>query len=276
MANPICSSLKDALLATFSRELEVTTAADNLCVVTLPLRTADDRYINVFVEPMTGSDAFCYVHDGGKNTAELWAQGIHTTDSQERMMKGIASANGAQFHNGRFQILCKNIDEIQIAVLSIAQCATLAMIDVVTHVPNIQDEALASRVARSLNEWRPSYVEIQRRVTVEGKTHLAHTFDFVSKPVKPRKRTVAIKLLPPSVGPPWQVSRYGFLALDLGNREAGKWSRLAIVTRADEWSANTLEAIQSFSADTLMLKTDEEDQLERLLPHKMTRLTDAT
>lgn len=274
MASPICNSLKDALVAGFNRDLEVI-ATDEFCVVTLPIRTADDRLVDVYVEPMTGSKVFMYVHDAGKNTAELWAQGVHRdTDTQERRLKGIAAAHGATLHNGRFQILCRNEQEVLAAIPSIGQCAALAMVDVVTHLPNIQDEALASRVSRALNDWKPSYVEIKRRHSVQG-THQSHVFDFVSFPVKARKRTVAIRLLPPSVGPAWQVAKYGFMALDLQRRDAGKWPRLAIVSRADEWPESALEAIQMFSTDVLILKTDEENQVERILPIKMQRLTDA-
>jgi hypothetical protein len=275
MASQNCSSLRDALVSSFANELEVS-ATDRFCVVTLPLRTADDRFVDVFVEPMLGSNVFMYVHDGGKNTAELWAQGVHReTDTQMRRLKGIADAYGATFHEGRFQILCKNQEEIESAIISIGQCASLAMIDVVTHVPNIQDEALLSRVFKSLNAWKPSYVEIKRRVTASGKTYQFHRFDFVSVPAKARKRTVAVKVLPPSVGTSWQVARYGFLALDLAGREAGDWPRLAIVSKAEEWSDGALEAIRTYSADIITLKTEEESQLERILPHKMQRLTDA-
>jgi hypothetical protein len=129
MISQICSSLKAALVTSFGSELEVKTAG-NRCVITLPLRTADERYIDVFVESMTGSGTFTYVHDGGKNTAELYAQGIHPTDSQDRRMKGIALAYGAQLYDGRFQILCKSVDEILTAVFAVAQCASLAMADV--------------------------------------------------------------------------------------------------------------------------------------------------
>src|SRR3977135_4356014 len=101
-----CHSLKQSLIAMFASELEVTTA-NSACIVTLPLKTADDRFVDVFVEPVPGS-LIVYVHDGAKATAELFAQGIHHTETQESMMKGIALAHGAYFQNGRFQIACAN------------------------------------------------------------------------------------------------------------------------------------------------------------------------
>ena len=66
-----CDSVRDSLLAAFAGDLEVTTSGDK-CIVTLPLKTVDDRFIDVIVEPMPDS-LFVYVHDGGKSTAELFA-----------------------------------------------------------------------------------------------------------------------------------------------------------------------------------------------------------
>ena len=77
-----CSGLKELLVALFASELEVT-SVDTACIITLPLKTADDRYIDVFVEPIASS-RFVYVHDGGKSTAELFSQGLHPTDTRTR------------------------------------------------------------------------------------------------------------------------------------------------------------------------------------------------
>jgi hypothetical protein len=251
------------------------TATEQGCIVTLPLKTADDRFIDVFVDQMTGSKNFMYVHDGGKNTAELYAQGIHPNDTQEAMLKGIARAHGATFHDGRFQILCKNEAEIQAAVLAIGQCAALSMIEVVSHIPNVQEEPLTGRVARALQAWQPPHVEIERRVHIAGRTGLDHVFDFVAKSARFDRRTVALKLLPPSVGPAWQVSRYALLALDLEGKEAAQWSRLAIVSKAELWQPKTIDVVRQFSTDIIVLKTDEEEEIERMLPHKMNMLTEA-
>src|ERR1700730_3245865 len=97
-----CSSLRDALLASIASEVEVTTVEKG-CIVTLPLKTVDDRYVDVFVDPVLRSQ-FTYVHDGGKSTAELHAQGVHATETQESILKGIARSYGAHFQDGRFQI----------------------------------------------------------------------------------------------------------------------------------------------------------------------------
>jgi hypothetical protein len=267
-----CSELRESLIALFAKEIEVT-SLDTACIVTLPLKTPDDRYIDVFVEPVRDS-LFTYVHDGGKNTAELFAQGIHPNDTQESMLKGIARAHGAVFQNGRFQIACPNAESVRSAILAISQCATLAMIEVVSHVPTVEDEALSSRVARTLKAWQPNYVEIHRRFKVDGRMG-QHTFDFVTTPVRLNTRTVAVKILHPSIGPQIQARLYGFLAYDISGTEAAEWPRLAIVAKSEEWSDRSLQLVSSLSKDTILLETDHEERVESVLPRKMTELTEA-
>lgn len=267
-----CSSLRESLVALFAASLEVT-AIETGCIITLPLKTVDDRYVDVFVEPVTNS-GFVYVHDGGKNTAELFTQGMHPTESQDALLKGIARRYGAVFQDGRFQIACPNDAAVYAAVLTIGQCVVLAMVDAVSHEPKIEDESLAARVSRTLQQWQPSYVAIERRVSVPGRTGVEHQFEFVSRSIVSKAQTVAVKLLPPSVGINWQIARYGFMALDLRGA-AAKWPRLAVVSRVEEWSSKHLDVVRSLSSDVILLATDHEERIEQLLPPKMTELTDA-
>ena len=151
-----CSSLRDSLLALFANELEVT-AFEAGCIITLPLKTVDDRYIDVFVEPVKDS-LFTYVHDGGKSTAELFAQGVHLTDKQTSVLKGVAQRYGAVFQDGRFQIACPSPAVVQSAILAVGQCAVLSMVEIVSHEAVVEDELLSVRVGRSLHSWQPEHV----------------------------------------------------------------------------------------------------------------------
>jgi hypothetical protein len=265
-----CSSLREELVIAFGTELAVA-SIETGCIITMPMKTVDDRYVGVFVEP---SGAFLTVHDGGKSTAELFAQGIHATDTQVATLNAIARVYGATLYNGRFQMTCK-VEQVQDAVFAITQCASLAMVDVLSHRPKVEDEMLATRVARALNAWRPPYVEIQHRVHVAGKIGGDHIFDFVSVSKKRGARTVAVKLLPLSVGANWQAGRYGFLAYDIADVKAVRWPRLAIVSRVEEWSDKALEVIRSASQDVILLYGDREERVESELPDKMTELTEA-
>jgi len=268
-----CSAIKDSLLATFADQLEVY-ANETQCIVTLPLKTADDRFIDVFVEPTLGS--FVYVHDGGKNTAELFSQGIHLSDRQTELLKHLARRYGAVYQNGRFQVACPNTDAVHAAIFAISQCASLAMIEVVGHEPIIEDEPMSARVARSLHKWQPEYVEIKRRYLVRGKQIAAeHIFDFVSiSRDKSRARNVALKILPPSFGARVQAERYGFLVLDIRGKEIYNWPRIAIVSKVEEWTEPALKIVRDMSSETIELESDSEQRVESILPGKMTELSE--
>lgn len=266
-----CRSLRDAVVAFLDQQIEATTVNDK-CIITLPLKTLDDRFVDVYIERRLGPNVL--VHDGGKTMAELFAQGIHLTDSQELQMKGIARRNGAVYQHGMFQIAATLGETLQESVLALAQCITLAMMPVLSHTPVIEDEPLSGRVARSLFIWRPPYVDIERNKTVKGRRK-EHRFDFISHARKADARTVAIKLLPPGYGPNVQADRYGFLAYDLESRIFDRWRRLAIIARVEEWTRESLDIVRSLSADTIELETDAEQSVELVLPRKMTELTEA-
>jgi hypothetical protein len=113
-------------------------------------------------------------------------------------------------------------------------------------------------------------------VYVQGKTGFEHVFDFVSRPRRhPKAKTVAVKLLPPSVGPNWQVTRYGYMVLDIDRQQAARWPRLAVISKAEEWSSKAIDMVKSLSDDVILLAADHEERIEQLLPPKMTALTDA-
>jgi hypothetical protein len=189
------------------------------------------------------------------------------------MMKGIALAHGAYFQNGRFQIACANEADVHRAVLAIGQCASLAMIEIVSHEPVVEDEALSGRVGRTLKLWQPSYVEIHKRLAVEGTIGSSHVFDYVSIPVRERANTVAVKILHPSIGPLVQARLYGFLVLDIKGKEADHWKRLAIVAKSEDWRDSALRLVRDLSNDVILLRSDQEERVESLLPVRMTALT---
>jgi translation initiation factor IF-1 len=244
-------------------------------VVTLPMKTVDDRYIDIVIEPTLGS--FIYVHDAGKNAAELFAQGIHLTDRQTGVLHEIARRYNAVFQNGRFQVACPNEAAVHAAILAVSQCVTLAMIEVVTHEAKIEDEPITARIQRSLSKWKPDYVDIRKRYPVKGKQIGAeHQFDFValSRDMS-RAKHVALKILPPSFGARIQADRYGFMVLDIQGRDVADWPRLAIISKVEEWTAPALKIVRELSSDTIEVETEDERRIESVLPGKMTELSEA-
>jgi hypothetical protein len=273
MESTSCRSIREAVAGFLGDQIEVSTL-NNQCVLTLPLKTLDDRFIEVYIEQKLGSNVL--VHDGGKSMAELFAQGIHLTDAQHGHMKAVARRHGVTFSHGIFQVTSEVGAALNEAVLAIAQCASIAMMPVATHEPTIEDEPVAARVARALLRWKPDYVDLEKRKTVRGR-RAEHFFDFVSIARIKEARTVAIKILPPSHGPKIQARGYGFLALDIdgGSRIVDQWRRLAIITKVEEWPDDSLKIVRDLSADTIELQTEEEHRVESILPPKMTELTEA-
>lgn len=267
-----CNSIRDNLAAYFAEQTEVTTLNDR-CVITLPLKTLDDRYQDVYLDPKLGD--YVLVYDGGNSAAELFTQGIHPTDKQTSLFKAIARRYGATFNAGIFQIACAPQDSVEDAIFAVAQCASLAMIEVASHQPLVEDEPLVARVGRALAKWKPEYVDIQRNYKFRG-TRAEHSFDFVSFTRRRGTRNVAVELLAPTGGNPRaQAERYGFLALDSERRAPGKWPRIAIVSRVEEWTPPALELVTSLSTEVIRLETDHDERVEILLPSLMTNLTEA-
>lgn len=266
-----CDSIKAKLVAFFTEQTEVT-AAEDRCVVTLPLKTLDDRCQDVYVDQKLGD--YVLVHDAGNSLAELFTQGIHPTDTHEQQFKKIARRYGATFNAGVFQLVCRPGDSVEQAILAIAQCAALAMFEVVNHQPLIEDEPLTARIGRTLVKWKPEYVDIRQKLRFKG-IRAVHSFDFVSF-ARNRQNNVAIKILVPSgSGPLAQAERYGFLALDIEGQEYEQWQRLAVISKAELWSDPAIELVRNLSADTIMLNSDNEERIETVLPGMMTVLTEA-
>jgi hypothetical protein len=243
-----CRSVRESLISFLDGQLEVS-AFDDYCLVTLPIKTVDDRYLDIFVEPKIGD--FYIVHDGGKAAAELYAQGLHITDARLGLLKTLASRFGAVFDAGTFTMGCRT-ETLEQAVFAISQCASLAMLDILSHGPVIEEEPVLSRVRRTLDSWRPSIVELRSRVPVKGNIpDVTHVFDFVAFSKESHRKNVAVKVLRPTYGSQIQAQRYGFMALDLKDTLADKWPRLAVVAKADQWGESALQIVRRFSARTL-------------------------
>jgi hypothetical protein len=159
-------------------------------------------------------------------------------------------------------------------VWAIGQCASLAMVEVVTHQAKVEDEPVSARIARSLNQWKPEYIDIPRRFMVKGRRS-EHMFDFASISRNPEANSVVIKVLAPSFGPLAQARLYGFMVLDIEGRDVSDWPRLAVITKMEEWSQSAVELARSLSSDVIALESDREESVERILPKKMQELTDA-
>ena len=275
MATQTCRSIRDSLLAFMQSQLEVS-AFDTQCIVTLPFKSLDDRFLDIYVERKIGN--YILVHDGGRAVSELYAQGIHLTASKRALLRSLAQRYGASFdeHDDAFRIGI-NGGPIQPAILAIAQCTSLAMHDVLTHTATIDVEPIRARVRRSLDGWRTRVFKIRHRVPIDTVTPSGarHLFDSVAFPTAKELRTVAVTVLTPSYGPQVQADRYGFLALDIKGTLFDDWPRLAVISKVEQWGGSALKIVRSFSAGTLEIRTDEDGVVEEVLPKRIEKLSEA-
>jgi hypothetical protein len=181
----------------------------------------------------------------------------------------MAKKFGAELQGDIFTTGCK-ISEIQNSILAISQCASLAMFELLGHRPEFEEESLSSRVAKTLNVWRPPYIiGIDRRVTVKGQ-RFPHHFDFVAVASSDNGHpTSAIKLLPPTYSGQVQAERYAYLVLDLERTSYDTWKRVAVLTKAETWPIKALHMVRDLSNATLELRTGEEPSIREQLREKM-------
>lgn len=264
-----CRSLRESFASYLGRELEVSTFHDQ-CVLTLPFKTVDDRYVSVYIDSMLGD--YVIVHDGGKTSAELFAQGIHFTDARRAEFRAIAERYGAAFENGAFTIGCRPA-EAQPAILAVAQCVTAAMLPVLKHFPVLDSEPVSVVVKRTLDRWRQVDFDIRHRVHAKGTTPGSdHVFDSVAFARHQRMRSVAVKALSYGYGPKVSADRFGYMVLDLKGTQFDRLSRLAVISKVETWTSDALVQVRSLAADTIEARTGEEAEIERVLPAKIERL----
>ena len=262
----VCSSLKDSLSKHFNGEVRVTSGA-NYCIITLPLRTLDDRTISLIVEERL-SDYFV-VHDGGKTDSALFSQGIKLTEQKIKYQGEIAEQYGAQVLDGMIQRACRRKD-LGSAILSVAQSVMLATHEVLHHKPNFLDAPITSQVGKALEAWKPSFIiDIQKSVRpAHDSTYL---LDYVAH-ARDGRDSCAVKIVPPT-HPMWQAERFGFIGHEMNEKAILKgWLRVAIVTRAETWPSKAMGIIERFASDIVAIETGHEREIPFLVPEAMNRV----
>ena len=269
MDKTYCLSLKESLLAFMGAEIAVREFRDG-CVLVLPTKTIDDRFVTVFIDRK--ADDYFVVHDAGKTAAELHGQGVHLTDLRTEAFSDMAGKFGASFVDGVFQIGCRQ-DLLTTSVLAIGQCESMGTWHLLGHKPDLADEPIRNRVERCLTVWSaPHHYSLQRNVRVPG-NKATHVFDFVSYPSDAKQREpIAIKVLTPSDDPLGKAREYGFLVLDTEKTYFENWRRLAILAKADRWSRPSKSLVASLSTATLEVDTGDEPTIEQRLPDALEQL----
>jgi hypothetical protein len=215
------------------------------------------------------------VHDGGKTSSELFCQGVNLTSKKLALQQAIASSYGVTILStgGVFQKTC-SAEELNEAVYSVAQCVSLARLELLELRPDFEDLTVPGKVAKALRAWKPNYtVKLTSNVVVSG-LNTKHRFDFVSHPKSDALHTVAIRVLSPNHSA-MQAKLYAFMGLDLKRSEAKDWQKLAVVSNPGLWSAPALELVGKFSEGVILLDGGEEDRIDTVVPEEVDRLTRA-
>jgi hypothetical protein len=223
-----CSTIKESLGSYFGSEVRVSNGIEQ-CIVTLPLRTLDERFVSVVIEERLGG--YYLVHDAGKTDSALFSQGVKLTDQKVRNQHEIAEHYGVQIVDGLIQQACR-LEDINEAVLSVAQSVLLAAHEILHHHPDFSDVPITGQVGKALESWKPPFilridkdVRVIHAATVHRLNYVAHARDG--------RQSCAVKIVPPT-HPTWQARIYGFSAHELDEDPILKgWLRLAILTRAE-------------------------------------------
>lgn len=256
-----CSSIRHGLLSYIEAQTDVMEIRDS-CVVTLPFKTIDDRWVDVYVEKRQAD--FYLVHDAGKTLTELLSHGLNMTESKIALLTEIAARLGSTIKEGSFIKGCK-IDGVQEAILAIGQCASLGTLELLKHSANYEQVPLTHAVGAELNRWAEERASIVSRVNVQGAS-AQHTFDFVCYPLADNRQPIAVNILKPSYTPMSTARLYGFTVFDLARSKEGKWKKLAVLANANEWTEDSMELVRKHASEVVAVGSPDLSDLVRRLP----------
>jgi hypothetical protein len=208
-----CRSIKE-LLANYLIAQTEAQQIDDICVVTLPFQTLDDRWLDVFVE--SRANDFFLINDGGKAVNELILQGMKITSGIESHFIHLANRFGVAYTDEMFQTGAKLIG-IPKAISSVGMCSMLAMTELLNYVPQSEEEPIRDQLRNVLHRWGRRRAKVSDNVTVAGEVK-QHRFDFVLIP--PRKTPISVSILNPTAGALSAAERFGFKFRDLSGMAA--------------------------------------------------------
>lgn len=233
-----CKTIKDAILQHLTERTTAEHSGD-LCIVTLPVRTVDDRLVDVFIEARQAD--FYLVHDAGKAANELILHGLNLTNAMNRNYSLLAEHFGLKWSDEMFQTGCK-LAQIGAAALAVATCSSMATLDLLGFVPQPEEETAHKQFGVALRSWSKRRKSVREYVPVKG-SWKRHSFDFVYYPPK-SAQPIAINVLSPAGNPISSADRAAFRAKDLVGTPFEHWRKVIVQTDAEAWTnpASTLLA----------------------------------
>src|ERR1035437_2933747 len=252
-----CNSIRQALHDHLAAQVGVQQLRD-ACVVTLPFATVDQRCVDVFIE-LRAADFFL-IHDGGKAVNELILQGMKITPSIERQFGMIAGRFGVAYSDEMFQTGTK-FAGVAAQAYAVGMCSALAMIQLLNHVPMVEEQTLEGKIGPLLRRWGRKKAKLSENVRVAGRLK-QHTFDFVLSP--PKRQPISVSVLHPTAGALSAAERFGFKAQDLEGTHFGKWKRVAVEAKSEVWSPDARKIVDTFANGVIQVRSDDYATFEEL------------
>ena len=202
---------------------------DGRCVVSLPIETLDGRFVDVYIEFKAGGHV--EVHDGGRSRS-CTRKGSSDEPKRRHTFYEVADRLGT--HIDREDTIRKmvHVSKMCEAILAVAQCASVAMHEVLYHKPAVQKMPVANMVRRTLTKWKTPDFDVHQKVPLKGaSTRATHAFDYVAVSTLDAASCVAVQVLSTTYSPQVQTRVYGFRPRHQGYSVR----QLATVTNAALW-----------------------------------------
>jgi len=252
MEPPVCSSVKE-LMAEYLRSMTDVCQVDDECIVTLPINTFDQRWVDISVQQR--SPGYFIVDDSGKAWDELFSQGVAMTEVVSSKFSIIANRFGVEFVKGRFRVGCTP-ELLQHSIWTIGQCSSLAMSELISHRPSIEKD-MKKAVGGIITDWGiGSGFRVRSDQIVTGRVS-EHTFDYVAMD---QGNVIAVNILAPGSGGLGRAQRYGYQAFDLENTPEGRWKKMAILSRPEDWSNEARRLVERFARKVVDFHNPQNDR----------------
>jgi hypothetical protein len=225
----------------FLAERTAAEAHRNLCVLTLPIRTFDNRLVDVFIEERQAD--FYVIHDAGKAANELILHGGNITKSVSERFTRMAARFGISWRGEMFTAGCK-FPLIAHTALSVAMCSATATVDLLDICPVAEEETVREQFGDALRSWSRKRLKIKEGLPASGEWK-QHSFDFVAYPkVGP---PIAINVLTPSGNAISTAERAAFRSRDLERTKFGAWKKVSVEAGSELWSRPARELVAKCS-----------------------------
>lgn len=243
---------------------------DRDAVITMPLKTVDDRWVSVVIEEK--QSGYFLVHDGGKTDSELFCQGI-AMDTVESFNAKVAARYSLSIAGDRsIQKLCTRA-ELPQTILAVAEASAVMTAQLVSRLIEVETKDVEAKVAETLDLWRPDEFEIRHEMQIQGRWD-RYILDFVALAKQGARNTTAISILSGSSNALRQARDYGMMLVDLrGTEKYADWASLALIVGATGWSPKARKIVLELASGIIDISPETQSDVEALMLERLNAVT---